>query len=132
MNFADFIDLLIELTGSGKLVWYRLSDYLFYNGRNRALVAWTQSLPIEQQGLSYYCEFGEIIICIDFVSPQSEDKYRLSYQYNPNAPFVIAFGPPVKELLNKLAVLIEENVFRQNPVKGQQILSKALLRLKEE
>lgn len=72
----EIISILTMATKLQKIRWCRVADYLFYNGRNKALLNYTslfseakppktiRDVPRADLSMSYYCEYGGAAFCL--------------------------------------------------------------------
>ena len=126
----DIIELLKAATMTKRISWSRLPDYLFYNGRNKAIVNFsnmfsdaevptsTDDVPKADLMKSYYCEFDGAAFCLMYCAqvlqanqPPTE-FYNLLIQQTPYDNFGYYSTPDeqYQTPLNELAKLAEMQV----------------------
>lgn len=130
-NFSiSLINLLTTATITHRIRWIRIPDYLFYNGRNKALINFVDmfsevdtptsvdDVPKADLMKSYYCEFDSAAFCLMYCSqvlqanqPPTE-FYNLLIQQTPFDNFGYYSTPDEQYQvpLNELAKLAEMQV----------------------
>lgn len=124
------IQTLTSATSTQRIRWIRVPDYLFYNGRNKALINYTEmfsntdmptsvnDIPKANLLKSYYCEYEGVSFCLMYctqvlVNNQLPvDFYNLMIQQTPFDNFGYYSTPDKKYQvpLRKLAELAEMQV----------------------
>lgn len=102
---SEMLDLLKAATLTYRIRWVRLTDYLFYNGRNKAIVNYADmfskadvpvmldDVPKADLMKSYYCEYGSSAFCLMYCQQvleaenPPENFYDFMVQQAPNNNF---------------------------------------------
>lgn len=129
-SLSKTIQLLAEATPIFKVRWVRLTDYLFYNGRNKAIVNYANMFskadtPVMIDDVakadlmkSYYCEYGSSAFCLMYcqqvLEPETSPKffYDFMVQCTPYGNFGIhsTFDESYQTPLLELSKLIEKQI----------------------
>lgn len=129
-SLSKTIQLLAEATKIFKVRWVRLTDYLFYNGRNKAIVNYADmfsksDIPVMLDDIpkadlmkSYYCEYGSSAFCLMYCQKVLEAGkppkvfYDFMVQCTPYGNFGIhsTFDESYQTPLLELSKLIEKQI----------------------
>lgn len=132
-NFSiSLINLLMNATVTQRIRWIRVPDYLFYNGRNKALINFVDmfskadiprsfdDVPKADLMESYYCEFDGAAFCLMYCAQVLQANqppikfYNLLIQQTPfdNFGYYSTSDEQYQKPLNELAKLAEMQVLQ--------------------
>lgn len=90
----EMLCVLTNATKLQKIHWVRVTEYLFYNGRNKALLNYTElfteskppqtirDVPNADLSESYYCEYGGAAFCLMCCIQVLEEGHAAQKVYN--------------------------------------------------